>query len=229
MRISLILVAIFLFLFADLAPAQSRCDCREIVDSCTGKVNFDGKWINLESSSKACSRIDYYTNGEPRLNVVMDGGDIVEWLGPSKVESIEVQGCVVCKDTLRGSTTSIISMIGSWALQERTVTTENGKNVSFGTLTVSAGRSPEHFRFFYSHTAQEYLPNPSFTWYSGPCQGRSTNPCLIRQSWTGTLTVSDNSIRIDYDESDWPSDSMVLRGNTMTGHDSIGPLTMVKR
>ena len=103
MRIVLFITTVILSLVSSVVPAQSRCDCREIVGSCTGTVRSEANWITITSTSQSCSRVDYYINGEPRLNVVMDGRDLVEWLGPSKIQSIDVQGCVVCKDTLRGS------------------------------------------------------------------------------------------------------------------------------
>lgn len=238
------LTLIAFFLVTDFAFSQSRCDCREIVAGCTGTVEAEGKWITITSSSQSCSRIDYYINGHPRLNVVMDGRDQEEWLGPSKIESIDVQGCVVCKDRLLGSGSGgelgsgepgssrvdplDQQLLGLWSKIPRTFEHPGQTNHRSGTMRVIQKLGSGKYSISSTTEWHEVLKHGRY-WASGPCWG-STADCFRTEHANGTLTVNGSRVTIRYDKPDWSPDRLTLNGRTLQGSDSSGgPVGLVKR
>ena len=96
----LFLFLLFGLLLVQISMADSywQCDCEEIQGGCRGTVSQAGNWLDIRSSSRECSRIDYQVNGQPFVATITDGRGQREWMGPSRIESISVQGCVVCLD-----------------------------------------------------------------------------------------------------------------------------------
>jgi hypothetical protein len=110
-----------------LATADTRCDCSQIVASCTATVTVrDQKWIDVESTSQQCSRVDYYLDENPHLTVVLDGQSTQEWLGPGVVHKVKVDQCVVCVDHLRGQSSSGSSTITGSSSNASSITTLSG-------------------------------------------------------------------------------------------------------
>ena len=85
------------------AYADNRCDCAQVIANCTANVTVrEQKWIDITSTSQMCSRVDYYLDGNPHVDVVMDGQMTTEWLGPGQIRKVTVDRCTVCVDHLRG-------------------------------------------------------------------------------------------------------------------------------
>ncbi len=241
MTFGLFVTAIILSLFANLANAQSRCDCREIIAACTGTVRAEGNWITITSTSQACSRIDYYINGEPRLDVVMDGRDQVEWLGPSKIESLDVQGCVVCKDTHFSSGSKPGSgepgslrvdpldqkLLGLWVKTPRTLQLQLVTTYQTGTMTVT--RKLGSGRYSVSSTTESRnVLKPGREFLPGHCWGRQSE-CITLETVNGTLRISGSQVTINFDNPKWTPDSLTLSGNVLQGSDGFGSMEFVKR
>ena len=84
--------------------AELRCDCSQIVDTCSAEVGFDDNEIEIESSSDACSRVDYLINGQPYSALVVDGEAEFDWDGqPQSKPQIVVENCRVCADRQQGN------------------------------------------------------------------------------------------------------------------------------
>ncbi len=85
-----------------LAPAQLlaeyRCDCTTITDSCAASVQAEAGWVTVKSNSAACSRVDYYIDGQPMVSTVVGGESREAWLSRGKDPQILVQSCQVCED-----------------------------------------------------------------------------------------------------------------------------------
>ena len=82
------------------ANAALRCDCSQIVDSCSAAVSLDGMGVNIESDSDACSRVDYLIEGQPFAALVVGGSTQVDWPGqPLKDPQIVVENCRVCAES----------------------------------------------------------------------------------------------------------------------------------
>lgn len=80
--------------------AEWRCDCTKITGSCNANVTVEGNWVNVTSDQKACSRVDYYVDGQPFVTVVVDGEDRQDWLSRTADPTVLVQSCQVCQDNL---------------------------------------------------------------------------------------------------------------------------------
>ena len=80
--------------------AEWRCDCTKIAGSCNAKVTVEGNWVNVTSDQKACSRVDYYVDGQPFVTVVVEGEDRQDWLSRTADPTVLVQSCQVCQDNL---------------------------------------------------------------------------------------------------------------------------------
>jgi len=86
------------------ARAELRCDCTQIVDSCSAEVGFDDNQIEIQSSEDACSRVDYLIDGQPFAALVVDGETQFNWSGqPQDRPQIVVENCRVCADLKEGN------------------------------------------------------------------------------------------------------------------------------
>ncbi|MGI9289951.1 MAG: energy transducer TonB [Gammaproteobacteria bacterium] len=102
--ISLIIFFIGSVFIATTARAELRCDCSQIVDTCSAEVGYDDNEIEIESSSDACSRVDYLINGQPYSALVVDGETEFNWDGqPQNKPQIIVENCRVCADRQQGT------------------------------------------------------------------------------------------------------------------------------
>lgn len=90
---------------AQTATAQTRCSCEHTdwVGDCQARLEVKEKWIKVVSNTQQCSRVDWYLDGQPRLTVVTDGAEMVEYLGSNSSPSFAIQSCKVCKDEQRSA------------------------------------------------------------------------------------------------------------------------------
>jgi len=79
---------------------QWRCDCTNIVDTCSANVESRGSYLDIKTNMKQCSRVDYFVDGLPFVSVVVDGEDRQDWLARTTNPKIIVQSCQVCRDNL---------------------------------------------------------------------------------------------------------------------------------
>jgi TonB family protein len=79
---------------------QLRCDCTNIVDTCSANVESRGSYLDIKTNMKQCSRVDYFVDGLPFVSVVVDGEDRQDWLARTTSPKIIVQSCQVCRDNL---------------------------------------------------------------------------------------------------------------------------------
>lgn len=97
-------LAMCLLTLGGAAQAELRCDCSQIIDTCSANVSFASADINIESSSKACSRVDYLIDGQPYTALVVDGAAAFSWEGqPQSSPQIVVENCRVCADATTGN------------------------------------------------------------------------------------------------------------------------------
>ena len=86
------------------ARAELRCDCSQIVATCSAEVGFDDNKIEIGSSADACSRVDYLIDGQPYSALVVDGAANFNWQGqPQSKPQIVVENCRVCADRQKGN------------------------------------------------------------------------------------------------------------------------------
>jgi hypothetical protein len=86
--------------FITQANAQTRCECEydDWVDDCDAEFERKGDWILFKSDTEQCSRIDWYTDSQPRLTIVEDGKETVNLMGIADDADISISSCKVCKD-----------------------------------------------------------------------------------------------------------------------------------
>ncbi len=103
-RLAAIVLVIAGLTIAGNARAELRCDCTQIVDTCSASVSFDEMEIEIESSENACSRVDYLIDGQPYSALVVDGEAEFDWRGqPQSSPQIVVENCRVCADSVEGN------------------------------------------------------------------------------------------------------------------------------
>jgi protein TonB len=91
---------IMLFLIGSNASAELRCDCTQVIDSCSASVGLEGMQVSIESDSDACSRVDYLIDGQPFSALVVGGATSLSWPGqPLRDAQIVVENCRVCADS----------------------------------------------------------------------------------------------------------------------------------
>jgi len=91
---------LMLSLLANNAWAEARCDCTQIIESCSASVGLQDMQVSIESDSNACSRVDYLIDGQPFSALVVGGKSTLNWPGqPLKNAQIVVENCRVCADT----------------------------------------------------------------------------------------------------------------------------------
>ena len=87
-------------LYSDLAQAELRCDCSQVIDSCSATVSLQDMNVAIDSDSDACSRVDYLIDGQPFAALVVGGSSQLNWSGqPLRDPSIVVENCRVCADS----------------------------------------------------------------------------------------------------------------------------------
>ena len=92
--------AIAILLTTQSAKAELRCDCTEVVDSCSATVSLEGMQVNIESDSRACSRVDYLIEGQPFAALVVGGSTQISWSGqPLRDPRVVIENCRVCSET----------------------------------------------------------------------------------------------------------------------------------
>lgn len=90
----------FLILLAsEAAKAELRCDCTQVVDSCSATVSMNDMQVNIASDSDSCSRVDYLIDGQPFAALVVGGSSTVNWPGqPLRNPGIVVENCRICAE-----------------------------------------------------------------------------------------------------------------------------------
>jgi len=88
-----------MLLLAVNARAELRCDCTQVVDSCSASVSLQDMDVEIESNTNACSRVDYLIDGQPYATLVVGGKAALPWQGqPQRNAQIVVENCRVCAD-----------------------------------------------------------------------------------------------------------------------------------
>jgi TonB family protein len=80
------------------APAEWRCDCTTILDSCTAEVAVQDTFIEVTAEAAQCARVDYFIDGMPFVSVAVDGSAREDWIARSADPRVLVQSCQVCRD-----------------------------------------------------------------------------------------------------------------------------------
>jgi TonB family protein len=111
-----------------------RCDCTNIVDTCTANVEAHGSYLDIKTNAKQCARVDYFVDGQPLVSVAMDGEDRRDWPARTASPKIIVQSCQVCRDngaaavpTLRSSAAAAAKASNSGAQPASKPATEADK------------------------------------------------------------------------------------------------------
>jgi len=91
--------AIAVLLTTQTANAELRCNCAEIVDTCSASVSLEGMQVSIESDSRACSRVDYLIEGQPFAALVVGGSTQINWSGqPLRDPEVVIENCRVSPD-----------------------------------------------------------------------------------------------------------------------------------
>ena len=85
---------------ASPARAEWRCDCTRITGSCEAGVGLDGGALQITSDQRACSRVEYYLDGQPFVALVVDGQRTEARPAGTPSPEVLVQSCQVCADQL---------------------------------------------------------------------------------------------------------------------------------
>jgi TonB family protein len=80
------------------ALAQLRCDCTQVVDSCTADVAVVGSSVQITSDHRQCSRVDYFIDGQPFVSVAIEGEARESRPASLDAPKVLVQSCQVCAD-----------------------------------------------------------------------------------------------------------------------------------
>jgi TonB family protein len=92
--------AIAILLTTHTANAELRCDCAEVIDTCSASVSLEAMQVNIESDSRACSRVDYLIEGQPFAALVVGGSTQINWSGqPMRDPRVVIENCRVCAET----------------------------------------------------------------------------------------------------------------------------------
>jgi hypothetical protein len=82
---------------ADVASAQSRCDCSRNQGECQATVSLDAGTITITSSSPRCSQVVYFENEQPRSVTLTGGSESSAWLGSGE-PVLRAGSCQICFD-----------------------------------------------------------------------------------------------------------------------------------
>jgi TonB family protein len=86
------------------APAEWRCDCTTILDSCAAEVAVQETFIEVTAAGAQCARVDYFIDGMPFVSVAVDGSAREDWITRSADPRVLVQSCQVCRDNATAAT-----------------------------------------------------------------------------------------------------------------------------
>ncbi|WP_139205770.1 hypothetical protein [Pseudomonas guariconensis] len=187
---------LFLLVMTSTAYA-GQCDCQKIVGQCTGAIDFIksygskpsfGAEIEVHSSEKVCSKVEYYVAGTPHQTLLVNKNKEAESLfgtSPITQKSVTYRGCYVCSQTDKdangktaGGAGPKDDFSGTW--------TGSGRN-SFGfsqdmTVTVSPAGGNQ-YQISQSHTAGGTVTN-------GSGSGTATGKVLSYSVDGGTISCS---------------------------------------
>jgi len=79
------------------APSAEACDCTKRVRSCRAAVTFKDGALNVTSSSRQCSLVEYQVNDDTRTSIVVNGKASEQWFG-GEITRLGVTSCSVCAD-----------------------------------------------------------------------------------------------------------------------------------
>jgi TonB family protein len=96
-----------LALYATASHAEWRCDCTQIVASCSADVSIAGNAIEVTSDHDQCARVDYFVDGVPFVALVVDGVERQNWIARTENPEVLVQSCQVCRDNASSSPVSV--------------------------------------------------------------------------------------------------------------------------
>ncbi|MEJ2140208.1 MAG: TonB family protein [Gammaproteobacteria bacterium] len=92
-------LSFLLLLATEVAKAEPRCDCTQVIDTCSATVSMSDMRVNIESDSESCSRVDYLIDGQPFAALVVGGSSAISWPGqPLRNPRIVVENCRVCAE-----------------------------------------------------------------------------------------------------------------------------------
>ena len=198
---------LLLIAFVTAADAQTRCECEydDWVDDCDAEFERKDDWIVFKSDTRQCSRIDWYTDSQPRLTIVEDGTKTQHLMNIPSDAEISIASCKVCKDrnyqaskptTLVEERSSVQdSIAGSWFYPNSTAPNRLELQISNHGDEVRA----EH-RDFYQGV------NNSVDVFLGPVTGRyftlegQHNPGYENAVMHTTVKDSALTVRVLYDD-----------------------------
>ncbi len=91
--------SLVLILLSAVAKAEARCNCAEVIDSCSATVNLNNMQVAIASDSEACARVDYLIDGQPFTALLVGGSAEFNWSGqPLQNPQVVVENCRVCAD-----------------------------------------------------------------------------------------------------------------------------------
>jgi len=94
--------SLLLMLVSAVAEAEARCNCAEVIDSCSASVNLTNMRVAIASDSEACSRVNYLVDGQPFTALLVGGSAELGWSGqPLQNPKVVVESCQVCADALK--------------------------------------------------------------------------------------------------------------------------------
>ncbi|MCY1412807.1 hypothetical protein D9M71_282250 [compost metagenome] len=125
---------LLILLLASSAALAEQCDCQKIVGQCSGAIDFIksygskpsfGAEIEVHSSEKACSKVEYYVDGTPHQTLLVNKSKESESLfgtSPITQKSVTYRGCSICsqvdkdpKGTAAESKVPKDDFSGTWA------------------------------------------------------------------------------------------------------------------
>lgn len=85
-------------IFGSNALAQARCDCTNVIGSCSAEVSVQESFIEVTSNTAQCSRVDYFVDGTPFVALIVGGAETQERIAQSESPDVIVQSCQICLD-----------------------------------------------------------------------------------------------------------------------------------
>lgn len=92
------------------AAGLTRCECtyENWEGDCSANIKMKNNWITITSSTSQCSRVDWYSDGDPHVTIVTDGVENEEWLGQTKTPKLSIDSCKICRDNQYSNTSKNI-------------------------------------------------------------------------------------------------------------------------
>jgi TonB family protein len=100
-------------LIGGAAAAQDnwRCDCTSVISSCRAEVQVKGNWVEVQTDTEACARVDYLIDGLPFVALVIDGNQRQASQGRSGKAEVLVQSCQVCQQAAEAQPDAIVPSV----------------------------------------------------------------------------------------------------------------------